>query len=87
MDYLSSAEMFQIQFNTSFIQNGGYIRAGINEISPEKVKKKKILPDDFMMYIWLEDFCKVCDPYKTTLDELCKECISELGTNELFRWQ
>ena len=54
-----TTNMFRIMFNTSFIQNGNYIHAGKMELSPEDIRKDngKILPDDFKIYIFFEDFC------------------------------
>ena len=45
--------LFRIMFNTAFIQNGDYIKAGKMELSPEDIRKDKgkILPLDFKIYI------------------------------------
>ena len=47
-------------FNTAFIQRGNYIKAGKMELSPEDIRKdkNKIIPADFMVYIFFDDICQ-----------------------------
>jgi hypothetical protein len=63
-------------FNTAFIQNGNYIKAGKMELSPEDIRKDKgkILPADFVIYIKFEDFCDKCSPHTTEINNLCSLC-------------
>jgi len=51
------------------------------ELSPEDIRKDngKIIPNDFKIYIFFEDFCDVCNPYTTELANLCPKCVKELG--------
>jgi len=75
-------------FNTAFIQNGNYIRAGKMELSPEDIRKDKgkILPVDFKIYIQFEDFCQTCNPHITEIDDLCVMCKTELGELTIKQW-
>jgi hypothetical protein len=43
------------------------------ELSPEDIRKdkNKIIPEDLIVYIHFEDFCNVCNPYETELEDLC----------------
>ena len=70
-------------FNTAFIQNGNYIKAGKMELSPEDIRKDKgkILPPDFVVFIKFEDFWDKCSPHTTEIDDLCNLCKTELGKN------
>ena len=81
--------LFRIMFNTAFIQNGNYIHAGKMELSPEDIRKDKgkVIPNDFVLYLQFEDFCQVCDPHKTEIDELCDSCVTELGSENINAWQ
>jgi len=81
--------MFRIMFNTAFIQRGNYIKAGKMELSPEDIRKdnNKIVPEDFIVYIHLEDFCNVCDPYETEIEDLCNECKQVIGEFTLNEWR
>jgi hypothetical protein len=81
--------MFRIMFNTSFIQNGNYIKAGKMELSPEDIRKDKgkVIPNDFKIYIFFDDFCEICNPYKTELADLCKRCTDELGPDVINEWK
>ena len=76
-------------FNTAFIQRGNYIKAGKMELSPEDIRKdnNKIVPEDFIVYIHLEDFCNVCDPYETEIEDLCNECKQVIGEFTLNEWR
>mgnify|MGYP006978346307 FL=1 len=51
------------------------------ELSPEDIRKDggKILPQDFRIYIFFDDFCTVCNPYETELEDLCEMCKNEIG--------
>ena len=46
------------------------------ELSPEDIRKdkNKIIPEDFIIYIHFEDFCEVCNPYETEIEDLCEGC-------------
>jgi hypothetical protein len=68
--------LFRIMFNTAFIQNGNYIKAGKMELSPEDIRKDKgkILQNDFKIYIKFEDFCEKCNPHTTEIHDLCEMC-------------
>ena len=72
----STKTMFRIMFNTSFIQHGNYIKAGKMELSPEDIRKDggKYLPNNFLVYIFFDDFCDVCHPQKTEIKDLCNKC-------------
>ena len=76
-------------FNTSFIQNGNYIHAGKMELSPEDIRKDKgkILPNDFKVYIFFDDFCDKCNPYTTEINDLCQVCSTELGPQIIEEWK
>lgn len=71
----------RIMFNTSFIQNGNYICAGKMQLSPEDIRKDKgkILPKEFLIYIFFDDFCFDCNHYTTEIADLCPKCVKELG--------
>ena len=78
----------RIMFNTAFIQNGNYICAGKMQLSPEDIRKDKgkILNKEFKIFIFCEDFCNICDPYVTEIDELCAACRQALGTETIEQW-
>jgi len=80
--------LFRIMFNTAFIQNGNYIHAGKMELSPEDVRKDKgkIIPNDFVIYLQIEDFCTICNPHKTEIEDLCLKCQDELGQDIINSW-
>lgn len=84
----SNETFCRIMFNTSFIQNGNYIKAGKMELSPEDIRKDKgkVLPNDFKVYIFFDDFCSVCDPLNTEMKDLCDTCKLELGDHLLNEW-
>jgi len=75
-------------FNTGFIQNGNYIHAGKMELSPEDIRKDKgkILPQDFKIYIFFDNFCDTCRPEKTEIEDLCVDCKKEIGPSILKEW-
>ena len=58
------------------------------ELSPEDIRKDggKILPQDFRIYIFFDDFCTVCNPYETELEDLCEMCKNEIGPEILKQW-
>lgn len=68
-------------FNTGFIQHGNYIVAGKMELSPEDIRKDKgkLLPQEFKIYIFFDNFCLTCRPEKTAIEDLCAACKQELG--------
>lgn len=59
------------------------------ELSPEDIRKdkNKIIPEDFIIYIHFEDFCHVCNPYETELEDLCDKCKHEIGEATLKEWR
>ena len=75
-------------FNTAFIQNGNYIKCGKMELSPEDIRKDKgkHLPNDFKVYIFFDDFCDVCEPHDTELEDLCERCKKEIGPSIMKQW-
>ena len=75
-------------FNTAFIQRGNYIKAGKMELSPEDIRKdkNKQIPADFIVYIFFEDFCSICNPYETEIEDLCDRCKNEIGEATLKEW-
>lgn len=76
-------------FNTAFIQQGNYIQAGKMELSPEDIRKDKgkIIPENFLVYIFFEDYCSVCSPYTTEIEDLCQFCKAEIGEATLNEWR
>jgi phosphatidylinositol-3,4,5-trisphosphate 3-phosphatase/dual-specificity protein phosphatase PTEN len=60
----------RIMFNTGFIQRGNYIVAGKMELSPEDIRKDKgkIIPNDFKIFIFFDNFCSKCSPDKTEIE-------------------
>jgi hypothetical protein len=76
-------------FNTAFIQNGNYIKCGKMELSPEDIRKDKgkIISNDFKIYIFFDDFCTKCSPYKTEIEDLCQMCKDEIGPETLQQWR
>ena len=51
------------------------------ELSPEDIRKdkNKIIPEDFIMYIHFEDICNHCSPYETEIEDLCENCVNNIG--------
>lgn len=84
----SSNTFCRIMFNTGFIQHGNYIHAGKMELSPEDIRKDKgkILPQDFKVFIFFDNFCNECSPDKTEIEDLCQMCKKELGPQLLKEW-
>ena len=43
------------------------------ELSPEDIRKDngKVIPNNFIVYIFFEDFCQTCNPYTTEIIDLC----------------
>lgn len=80
--------MFRIMFNTSFIQHGNYIKAGKMELSPEDIRKDggKYLPHNFLVYIFFDNFCDVCNPQKTEIKDLCNKCRVQIGDQTIKEW-
>jgi hypothetical protein len=76
-------------FNTGFIKNENYIDAGKMHLSPEDIRKDKgkLLPHDFVIYIFFEDFCKICKPDTTEIEDLCAMCKKEMGEELLNEWR
>ena len=56
----SDSTFCRIMFNTAFISSGNYIKAGKMELSPEDIRKDRgrILPNDFKVFIFFDDYCK-----------------------------
>lgn len=71
----TSSNLFRIMFNTAFIKNN-IITAGKLQLSPEDIRKQKILPDDLKVHFVFENFCEKCDSFRTQIDDLCKRCVS-----------
>jgi len=84
---MSDKTLCRIMFNTAFIQNSNYIEAGKMELSPEDIRKDKgkILPKDFTVYLWFEDYCKAgCTKLRTMdLGKLCNACKKVIGEQQL----
>lgn len=53
------------------------------ELSPEDIRKDKgkILPKDFTVYLWFEDYCRFgCSKLRTLdLNKLCTGCKKVIG--------
>lgn len=79
----------RIMFNTAFIQNGNYICAGKMQLSPEDIRKDKgkILAKEFKIYIFFDEFCQNCNPYRTEIEDLCPMCKEELGPEIIDQWR
>lgn len=58
------------------------------ELSPEDIRKDKgkILPQDFKIYIFFDNFCDTCRPEKTEIEDLCTACKQELGPSIIHEW-
>lgn len=58
------------------------------ELSPEDIRKDKgkILPPDFKIYIFFDNFCDTCRPEKTEIEDLCEACKTELGPGIIQEW-
>lgn len=58
------------------------------ELSPEDIRKDKgkILPQDFKIFIFFDNFCTICSPDKTEIEDLCPMCKKELGPGLLTEW-
>jgi hypothetical protein len=58
------------------------------ELSPEDIRKDKgkIVPHNFIIYIFFEDFCNTCNPYKTEIADLCDACKNEIGEQTISEW-
>ena len=78
----------RIMFNTAFIQRGNYIKAGKLELSPQSICKDegKTIPNDFMIFIFFEDYCAKCDPETTKVLDLCENCMDQLEMDVLKDW-
>jgi hypothetical protein len=59
------------------------------ELSPEDIRKDKgkILPPDFKIYIFFDNFCDICRPETTEIEDLCEECKKELGPGIIKEWK
>jgi hypothetical protein len=58
------------------------------ELSPEDIRKDKgkVIPNNFIVYIFFEDFCPTCNPYTTEIEDLCDMCKNEIGEETLQEW-
>lgn len=58
------------------------------QLSPEDIRKDKgkILPKDFLIYIFFDDFCFDCNHYTTEIADLCPKCVKELGPDIIDQW-
>lgn len=85
----SETTIFRIMFNTAFIKKGdGYIQASKMELSPEDIRKDKgsIIPNNFKIIIFFDDFCPTCNSETTEIVDLCARCKQELGEEEINDW-
>lgn len=59
------------------------------ELSPEDIRKdkNKVIPEEFIVYIHFEDFCTVCSPYETEIEDLCIQCKAVIGEATLNEWR
>ena len=59
------------------------------ELSPEDIRKdkNKIIPEDFIVYIFFEDVCEICNPYETEIEDLCANCKKVIGEETLNEWR
>ena len=59
------------------------------ELSPEDIRKDKnrVIPENFIVYIHFEDFCNICNPYETEIEDLCQRCRTEIGEETIHEWQ
>ena len=83
-------EKFRIMFNTSFIQNGNYIVAGKSQLSPEKIKKPKhkaVYHEEMEVYVFFDNFCFNCDPFRTEISDLCPTCNDVIGVEVINQWK
>jgi len=88
MDH-KSENMFRIMFNTAFIPPSNCLDLGKMELSPEDIRKDKDkkIAKDFRVRLYFKDFCKICDPSKTRIINLCGSCKTEMGQGTLDQWQ
>jgi hypothetical protein len=58
------------------------------QLSPEDIRKDggKIIPADFKIYIFFDDFCLDCNPHRTEVADLCEKCKNELGPTIIQQW-
>ena len=58
------------------------------ELSPEDIRKDKgkVIPNNFIVYIFFEDFCPKCNPYETEIADLCDACKNEIGEDTIKEW-
>ena len=58
------------------------------ELSPEDIRKDKgkIIPNNFIVYIFFEDGCHICSPYTTEIEDLCDVCKKEIGKTTIDEW-
>lgn len=76
-------------FNTAFIKKSdGYIQASKLELSPEDIRKDKgsIIPNNFKIIIFFDDFCGTCNSETTEIADLCDRCKAQLGEEEIKDW-
>lgn len=58
------------------------------ELSPEDIRKDKgkVVPNNFIIYIFFEDFCTECSPFHTEIADLCDKCKHEIGEETIKEW-
>ena len=58
------------------------------ELSPEDIRKDKgkVIPNNFIVYIFFEEFCNTCNPYTTEIVDLCDKCKHEIGEDTIKEW-
>ena len=73
--------MFRLMFNTAFIPPDNCLELSKMELSPEDIRKDKDkkIKKDFKIRLYFKDFCKMCKPESTEVEDLCPACVAEMG--------
>lgn len=84
----STADLFRIQFNTSFIGTDNTLDLSRWEISPESVQKDyEKFSEKFRCVLLFDNFCKQgCRSHITPLEKLCMDCKTVM-VDEVERWR
>jgi hypothetical protein len=45
-----------------------------------------VLPHDFKIIIFFDDFCDICKSESTEIENLCLTCKEQLGEGEIKDW-
>ena len=58
------------------------------ELSPEDIRKDKgkLLPSNFKIFIFFDDYCKRCQSEYTEIEDLCTKCTKSLGSQTIDDW-